>query len=71
MTKPFNPNVKASANVSTEGQNSDTVTIDKGKLENLLALITSRVSVMGQLGSDLENMCETMNESLTVTQDKS
>lgn len=47
------------------------MTIDKGKLENLLALITSRVSVMGQLGNDMENMCETMNESLTNTQDKS
>ena len=47
------------------------MTIDKGKLENLLALITSRVSVMGQLGNDMEHMCETMNESLTHTQDKS
>ena len=47
------------------------MTIDKGKLENLLALLTSRVSVMGQLGNDMENMCETMNESLTNTQDKS
>ena len=67
INKPFNPNIKANANISKELPNSDTVTIDKGKLENLLALITSRVSVMGQLGNDLENMCETMNESLTAT----
>ena len=26
---------------------------------------------MGQLGNDMEHMCETMNESLTHTQDKS
>ena len=26
---------------------------------------------MGQLGTDMEQMCETMNESLTLTQDKS
>ena len=46
---------------------ANTVTIDKGKLQSLLAIVTSKVSVMGQLGTDMNHVCESMNESLTMT----
>jgi hypothetical protein len=49
----------------------DKITIDKNSLQNLLAQLTSKVSMLGQLGNDWGNMCEGMNETLALTHDKS
>ena len=59
--------IKQAKSENNSSESANTITIDKGKLQNLLALMTSKISVMGQLGSDMNGMCESMNESLTMT----
>ena len=50
--------------------NSNSVTIDKDALQSLLGVISNKAHSIGQIGQDWEHLCGSVNNSLTLSMDK-
>ena len=48
-----------------------TITVDQKQLREMLETLAGKVATMGQLGQDWEQLCTSVNESLSQSIDKS